>query len=220
LGAQSSAVGSTGRSEIPRLVTAPHAEAVMIAISAAPMDEAFAVKLALVAPSSTCTLVGTDNAALVTESATLAPPTGAGPEIETVQVVLPLTSSVVGEHARPLSRRLGGVIVMVAVRMVPPAAAATVAVCAVPGAPPVAVKVVLAPPLATVAEAGTVNAELLLESVTAWPPAGAALLSVTVQVEAAPAASVAGLQESDAGLTGAPSDRDAFAGPPFRVAVS
>jgi hypothetical protein len=46
------------------------------------------------------------------------------------------------------------------------------------------------------------------------------LLSVTVQVEVAPAASVAGLQESDARVAGTTSDRDAFAGPPLRVAVS
>ena len=44
----------------------------------------------------------------------------------------------------------------------------------------VAVKGAVVAPAATVTEAGTVTAELLLASVTASPPAGAAALSVTV----------------------------------------
>ena len=55
---------------------------------------------------------------------------------------------------------------------------------------------VVAPP-ATVTLAGTVAAALLLERVTRAPPAGAALLSVTVPVEDAPPARVAGLKDTD-----------------------
>jgi hypothetical protein len=47
----------------------------------------------------------------------------------------------------------------------------------------VAVKVALVPPTAMVAEAGAVTLELLLDSVTLAPPAGAAPLSVIVQVD-------------------------------------
>jgi hypothetical protein len=47
----------------------------------------------------------------------------------------------------------------------------------------VAVKVAVVAAAATVTEAGTVSAGLLLESATEAPPAGAALVRVTVQVE-------------------------------------
>ena len=46
----------------------------------------------------------------------------------------------------------------------------------------VAVKLAVVEPAATVTEAGTVTAELLLARLTAKPPVGAAALSATVQV--------------------------------------
>jgi hypothetical protein len=218
-GAQTSAVGWTGRNSIHWLTVPPPAEAVIAAVSAVLMVPALAVNVALVAPDGTRMTAGTDKTVPVAESATVAPPAGAGPEIETVQEVLPLTTNVVGEQKRPVSRRSAARIVIVAILVVPPAAAVIVAV---PAVVPVAfaVKVALAAPSATVAEAGTVRAALLLESVTICPPAAATLLSVSVQVDAAPAASVAGLQETDAGVTGAASDSDALAVLPFSVAVS
>ena len=60
-----------------------------------------------------------------------------------------------------------------------------------------AVKVTLALPAGTVAEAGTVRAALLSDNETAIPPVGAALDIVTVQVLAAPDANVVGLHASD-----------------------
>ena len=58
--------------------------------------------------------------------------------------------------------------------------------------PAVAVKVAVEAPAATVTEAGTVREVLLSVIVTLEPPVGAACESVTVQVELAPAAIVAG----------------------------
>ena len=58
-----------------------------------------------------------------------------------------------------------------------------------------AVNVALVAPAATVTLAGTVAAAvLLLPSVTTAPPAGAALLNVTVPVEGAPPVTLAGLK--------------------------
>ncbi len=61
--------------------------------------------------------------------------------------------------------------------------------------PAVAVKLVELEPAGTVTElAGTGRVELLLDSITSSPPAGAAALNVTVHVVAAPELKVAGLQ--------------------------
>jgi hypothetical protein len=60
------------------------------------------------------------------------------------------------------------------------------------------VNVALVAPAVTVTLAGTVAAAvLLLPSVTAAPPAGAALLNVTVPVEDAPPITVAGLTDTE-----------------------
>jgi hypothetical protein len=68
----------------------------------------------------------------------------------------------------------------------------------VPTATVVAVKVALVAPAATVTLAGTVaTAVLLLPSVTTAPPAGAALLNVTVPVEDAPPVTAAGLTDTE-----------------------
>ena len=56
-------------------------------------------------------------------------------------------------------------------------------------------KFALMAPAATVALAGTVaTAVLLLESVTVMPPAGAAVIRVTVPVEVVPAVTIVGLR--------------------------
>jgi hypothetical protein len=63
--------------------------------------------------------------------------------------------------------------------------------------PVVTVKVALALPAATVTEAGTVAAALLLESETETPPVGAAPLSVTVPVVDVPLVTLVGLTASE-----------------------
>jgi hypothetical protein len=69
--------------------------------------------------------------------------------------------------------------------------------------PAVAEKVAVVAPDATVTEAGTFRLALLSEIATAWPPEGAALLSVTVQMLTAPEARLEGLQLSAEGVAGA-----------------
>jgi hypothetical protein len=78
--------------------------------------------------------------------------------------------------------------------VVPPALAVRVAVCAVLTAEIVAEKLALVAPSATVTDVGTVTAVELLERLTAWPPAGAAASSVTVQLSVAAPISEALLQ--------------------------
>ena len=70
-------------------------------------------------------------------------------------------------------------------------------------APAVALKVEVVAPAATVTDAGTVSEALLLASVTAEPPAGAAWVSVTVQVAAALCPRLAGAQARPDTRTGA-----------------
>jgi hypothetical protein len=76
----------------------------------------------------------------------------------------------------------------------------------------VALKVAVVAAAGTVAEAGTDRAGALLDSVTAAPPMGAALLKATVQVEDALAPRVAGVQTSDCTGTEATSVIEAVAG--------
>jgi hypothetical protein len=73
----------------------------------------------------------------------------------------------------------------------------------------VAVKVAVVAPAETVTEAGAGSRALLLDRVTAEPPAGAAFERVTVQVEAAPGFRDVGVQVSEETTTGATSATEA-----------
>ncbi len=66
-----------------------------------------------------------------------------------------------------------------------------------------ALKIAVVAPAATVTDAGTVSEVLLLASVTLDPPAGAAWVSVTVQVLTAPCPRLVGLQAMPDNSTGA-----------------
>ena len=86
--------------------------------------------------------------------------------------------------------------------------------------PAVAVKVAVVAAAATATEAGTVNSALLLESETDDPPVGAALERVTVQVEVAALARLAGVQANVDTVTGALRFRVAVREDPFKVPVT
>ena len=96
---------------------------------------------------------------------------------------------------------LGGFTVSDAVLVTPAKAAVMVAVVAAVTAAVVAVNVALLAPAATVTLAGTVAAALL-DSDTTAPPAGAALVSVTVPVEEAPPVTLLGLSATVFRLAG------------------
>ena len=136
-----------------------------------------------------------------------------------MQLDVPAPVNKVGEQLSPVTVT-GAWTVTVVLRLTPLAVAVTVAVWAIDGVPAVAVKLALVTPATTVAEAGTVKAALSEERVTSRPDPDAGLFSVTVQVEVVPTGTVAGLQESKAGVTGLSNDSEAVAEPPFRVAVS
>jgi hypothetical protein len=166
-GAQTSAVGWTGRNAIHWLAVPPHAEAVIAAVSAVSMVPALAANVALLAPAGTRMTAGTDKTVPVAESATVAPPAGAGPEIETEQEVPPPAANVVGEQDRPVSRGPSARIGIVAILVVPPAAAVIVAV---PAFVPVAfaVKNAGGVPGVTLSNVAVLNAALLC-ALTASP---------------------------------------------------
>jgi hypothetical protein len=88
----------------------------------------------------------------------------------------------------------------------PPALAPRVTVWSVVAADTVAVNVALVAPEATVTEAGTVTAELLLDKLTVIPPLPAAVLSATVQ-ESVPEPTMDALTQ-DSALNAAVADAD------------
>ena len=73
----------------------------------------------------------------------------------------------------------------------------TVAEVVLPTAVVSTVKLAVVPPSATVTLAGTVAAGSLLDSVTTAPPAGAALLRVTVPFDEFPPTRLDGLSDTD-----------------------
>ena len=88
---------------------------------------------------------------------------------------------------------LGGFTVSAAVLVTPASTAEIVAVVAAVTALVVVLNVALVAPAATVTLPGTTAAAALLDSVTTLPPAGAALVRVTVPVEALPPVTLVGL---------------------------
>ncbi len=119
---------------------------------------------------------------LLLESATLAPPAGAGPFSVTVPV----------EDSRPpvtlaglsvSEERVGDSTVTEAVRVRPPQEAKSVTWIDAGTALVLTVKVALAAPAGTIRLEGTVAAASLLETETTAPLLGAGELSVTVPVE-------------------------------------
>jgi hypothetical protein len=169
----------------------------MLTVALAATGVVVTVNVALVAPAATVTFAGTCAAAvLLLVSVTTAPPVGAAPFKVTVPVeeVPPVT--LVGlsetlEGSGALTVRFADFVAPLnSPEMVDVVLAATGVV--------VTVNVALVAPAATVTLAGTVAAAvLLLVRATTAPPAGAALLNVTVPVEDAPPVTVAGLTDTE-----------------------
>lgn len=153
-------------------------------------------------PAATVTDAGTvATALLLLVSVTTAPPVGAAPARLTVPCEEVPPVSVVGLSVKELK---AGVTVTVVVCTPLPYEALSVTAVVVVTVFVVTVNVPLEFPAATVTEAGTdATVELLLDSVTEIPPAGAAAAKVTVPIELTPATTVAGLTETEAsnGLT-------------------
>ena len=158
--------------------------AVMVAEVDAVTADVDTVKVAVVAPEATVAVAGTVAVVLFEERFTTTPAVGAFSAIVTVPV-----TEVPPETDELLSVRdvgCGIVRARAAVAELPVTDAVTVADVGAETAEVVAVNVAVEAPAATVTEAGTVTAVLDDASVTACPPAAAAVLRVTVPVIAVP----------------------------------
>jgi len=139
------------------------------------------------------TVGGTSTELLGLLRLTVTPPAGAALVSVTVHVVVVPDTMLAGLHDTPETDAAGPTVTVV-VTEPPPPLAVTVAVCVVVP-DPVPVKVVLVLLAGTVTGLGTLSAPLFEDTVTLNPPAGAALVSVTVQVVVAPDTMLAGLHE-------------------------
>lgn len=180
---------------------------------------AVAVKVPVVAEAATVTLAGTVRLVLLLVKATAAPPVAAAVLNVTVQVLVPAPVNDAGLQVRLLTVT-GAFIATVELALAPLAVAVTVPEQSLEIVPAVAEKAAVVAPAATVTEVGAVRRVLLDESATGSPPAGAAVLVVTVQVLTAPDVSDAGAQANAVTVTGGIKLRDAVFEVPFNVAVT
>jgi hypothetical protein len=188
----------------------------------------FAVKLLVEAPAATLTLAGTATAELLLATLTANPPLGAAAFRVTVQLSVP--APVIDELPQLSPVNSGGFAVTwlaassctPKVSATPAALAVNVAVSAVLTAEALAVKLTAVDPSATVTDAGTATALLLLVRLTANPPLVAAELSATVQVSLAGPVTVAftQLSELNAGGFGAPAAVPVPLNPTTRVPLA
>ena len=127
--------------------------------------------------------------------------------------------TLVGLHASA-DTRVGATRLNVAVWEDPLRVAVTAAVWVVVMVPRLAANVVDVLVAGTVTDAGTVSAVLLIESPIALPPLGAGWVRVTVQVVAAPALTLVGLQARPDTRVGATMLRAVVCKEPFKVALT
>lgn len=158
-----------------------------------------AEKLAVVDPVGIVTLGGTESVALLLDKPMLTF-TLAALFKDTTQVVVELLPMEDGEQESEDSCA-GALAVSVEACEAPLRVAVTSAVWSEPILATVAVNDALIWPAGTVTVPGTVIFELLLASETVDPPAGAALVSVTVQFDVPGALTVAGEQPREPGWT-------------------
>ena len=162
------------------------AVAVSVAVCAVVTDDICAGNEAEEEPAVIVMLVGIDTALVLLASATLVPPDCAALLSETVQVVVPAPVNVLLPHVN--EEREGATIAPDALSLmevfldVDPCVAVSVTVCEALTAATVAANGALIDPEATVTEAGTAIAVLLLARLTVSPVLGAAADNVTVQL--------------------------------------
>jgi hypothetical protein len=147
-----------------------------------------AVKLPVAAPAATVTVAGTPTAESLLATLTANPPLGAATFNVIVQLSVP--APVIDELPQ-LSPLNTGTLVLPWLdafscrpkfSVTPPWLAVSVTICAVLTAAMVDVKLALVAPAATVTDAGTVTAPLLLARLTPNPPLGAASFKVIEQL--------------------------------------
>ncbi len=162
------------------LLVTPRYVAEIVAVLVLVTFFAVTVKVVLVEPAGTVTLLGTvATPVALLDSDTTAPGEGGGPLNVTVPWEVLPPGTLVG--FRMSETKPGTVTFRVAVRVVPPALAEMVTDVAAETAFVVMVKATVVLPLGTVTFAGTVATDVLsLESVTITPPVGAGPLKVTV----------------------------------------
>jgi hypothetical protein len=176
---------------IVTLLELPLYVAVIVAFWSLRMVTVVALNVAEIAPAATVAEAGIVNTMLVFESVTSAPPLGAASVRVTVQVLEESGPRLVGLHASE-ETSTGATRLMVVVWEAPFNVAVTIALWSLGIVPAVAENVPVVAPAATVTDGGAVSRGLLLEIVTAAPPAGAAPLNVTVQLALPEAARLVG----------------------------
>jgi hypothetical protein len=195
----------------------PFKVAVIWALESVVMFPIDALNDIVVWPAATLTDPGTLTDALPLASVTLEPPDGAALDSVTVQFEVAPESTVDGLHVS--DDTLGG-LTRVSVALADPFNVAVI--CALESVlmvPAEALNDAAVWPAATLIDPGTLTDALLLASVTLEPPDGAALDSITVQLDVAPELTVDGLQASDDTLGGGLTRVKVALADPFNVAV-
>ena len=180
----------------------PLREAVIVALALAVIVPAVAVKLAVVAVAGMVRDAGTVNRPLLEDKLTAVPPVGAALDSITVQEVLALVARLEAVHVRE-DRFTGASREIVTGDELPLSEAVIVALALALIVPAVTVKLAVVAVAGTVTEAGTVKSPLLEDRLTAVPPVGAALDSVTVQEVLALVARLEAVHVREDRLTGA-----------------
>jgi hypothetical protein len=177
-----------------------------------------ALKVPEAAPAATVMDAGTVRAALVLVRVTKDPPAGAAWFSVTVQVLDAFGPRLAGAQLSEVGVT-GATRLIVALADTAFNLAVIVPLWLLLTAAVVALKIPELAPAATVIEAGTVRAALVLVRATKAPPARAAWLSVTVQVLEAFGPKLVGAQLSEVGVAGAIRLMVEFAETPFNTAV-
>ena len=168
-------------------------------------------------PAATTTDSGTGAKIVLLAKVTVNPPAGAAPLSATVAVVVFPPTTLLG--FTDIDASAEGVIVSVAVCVVPLKDAEIVAVCCVNTTVVFAENAAEVAPAATVTDVGTVAEDKLLDNFTTRPFEGAGPLRVTVPVDETLPATVFGLRLTDVSAGGLMVSEAAFDTVPFLAVI-